>query len=302
VLVACKGGALNLGSTASDAGGGTSGPIFIRQVFAPTAPTNGECDYTPDVTQSAESTGIVDVSYPNLANYTPTVLIGNETVAVSTASSPVAETSRVIIQGATTRITDLAGDMSLETMFATMCAGGHGDEAACQTGARMASGTIAAPVNPFSTVETATVEPAQGSDPSYSALSVTIIDGQTMQIMRDYFESALALNASAAFTTSIQLITYTQATGITLGGLAVTSNEFEFPVTFTFGQLVSNLVQVDGAYCVQASTTVPTTAQTCVYGQDAAAVVSAIEGVPSCGALGDAGVLDTDAGEADSGG
>jgi len=264
--------------------------VFIRQVFLPTIPTNGECTYTADITQSAESTGIVDLSYPSLANYTPTVLVGNQIVQAGNSNALQTETSRVIISGAITKITDLAGDTSLEAMFATMCQGGKGDKSACNVGGRMASGAITAPVNPFSTVESTAIEPASSSTASYGALALTMVDGQTIDVLREYFTEAVALNGTLAFTTSIQLLTYTKVEGVTLGGDTVESNEFEFPVTFTFGQLVANLVELNGAYCVITTTMVPTTAQTCVYGQDASAIVSSVPMVPSC--TGNASTID----------
>lgn len=213
-----------------------------------------------------------------------------------------AETSRVLINGAITRITDLAGDTSILTLLSTMCAGGKGDPAACATGKKLVAGTLQTPVNPFSTVEATVIQPASAATAQYAALALTMVDGATVAVLRDYFQNALQLNGAAAFTTTIELITYTKVEGVTLGNDTEESNEFEFPVTFTYGSLVDNLAedpQSAVGYCLVAET-LPTTAQTCTYGQDAPAIVGAIPGVPACPKAGDASIISTiDAGGGD---
>ncbi len=299
--VACKPDALDLGPGGGEAGA-PSGPIFIRSVFAPTVPTNGECTYTADPTQAELSGGAVDVSFASLATYSPEVLLGNDGSGASAADDQ-AGASRVIIKGGYTRITDLAGDMSIVDLLATMCDGGSGDPAACATGKAVESGRLATPTNPFSTVETTTLEPPTGSSPSYSAMSLTLVDGATIAVMRAYFESALQLNGASAFTTSIQLLTYTQVSGVTFGGDTVQSNVYLFPVTFTYGGLVSNLVAnalSPVGYCVRVEAQ-PTTDQTCTPGQDAPTIVTSVPEVPDC-PLGDAGFdAGADGGLADGG-
>jgi hypothetical protein len=265
--------------------------IFIRQVFAPVIPTNGLCAYTADTTQASISSGLVDLSFSDLANYTPEVLIGNQIVSQGNANALQAETSRVIINGAITRITDLNGNTSLVPMFSALCK--KGDAAACTVGKALNAGTIGAPTNPFSTVETTAIEPASSATASYATLALTIVDATTMSILREYFEAAVTADTvgtppvSTAFTNSVQLLTYTQVIGSDLGNDTLESNEFEFAVTFTYGALVSNLatdVNVAGGYCIDAAIVVPMTAQVCVSGQDAPSIVGggSIPNVPTC--------------------
>ncbi len=258
--------------------------IFISQVFAPTTPTNGLCLYTPDPTQALISGGVLDVSFSTGA-YAPVVLIGNQLVPQSNNNALQVETSHVIIHGAQTRITDLAGNPSILALLSNMCAGGSGDPAACATGKAVVAGVIPTPVNPFSTVETTQVPPGTGTQPGYGALALTIVDPATVEVLRAYFANAVTMSGAAALSTSIQLITYTKALGTTLGGDSEETNEFEFPVTITYGQLVSNLkpdTMSAVGYCLDTSVKVPTTQQACVYGQDQPAIVGAFPGIPNC--------------------
>jgi hypothetical protein len=260
--------------------------IFIRQVFAPVIPTNGLCTYTADTTEASISSGLVDLSYTNVDNYTPEVLVGNQIVAQGNANALQAETSRVIVNGAITRITDLDGNTSLVPMFSAMCK--KGDAAACTVGKALDGGGITAPQNPFSTVETTAIEPASASTASYATLALTMVDATTISILRQYFEDAVTMDAAGtAFTNSVQLLTYTEVVGSDLGNDTLESNEFEFAVTFTYGQLVENLATdsaVAGGYCIDSAIAVPMTAQVCVPGQDAPAIIGAgsIPNVPTC--------------------
>jgi hypothetical protein len=271
--------------------------IFIRQVFAPGIPTNGECTFTADITSPSLSSGLIDVAFPSLPDYTPEVLIGNQIVSQANMTAEQTETSRVLINGAITRITDLAGDTSLETMFATMCDDRKGDLAACQTGLEMANGMLTAPVNPFSTVESTAIEPSTGGTASYGVLGLTMIDGATINVMRRYFINSLTMNAaqglnSPAFTTSVQLISYTKAEGVTLGGDPVESNEFEFPVTITYGQLVANGFVTDPTSAVGVCLLAAKPVLTCVAGQDAASTTGSVVGAPNCAGSADAGTIE----------
>ncbi|MGO8998350.1 MAG: hypothetical protein ACLQVI_33950 [Polyangiaceae bacterium] len=92
---------------------------------------------------------------------------------------------------------------------------------------------------------------------------------------------------------------------MTLGGEAVESNEFEFPVTFTFGQLVANGWETDPlsqiGFCLAPAKPV----DTCIAGQDGLATASSVVGVPTCSGLGDASTIiatpDAGNGETDAG-
>jgi hypothetical protein len=294
-LGACRAGALDLGTNdAVDGGGDSGGPVFVSQVLMPVTPEDGTCVYSADVNAAFLATGTVDVSFPDVTTYTPTLLVGDDGAS---QPSQQAASARVTLQGAVTRITDLQGNTSLLPLLAGMCQSGAGDDAACTTGKALQAGTLATPVNPFATAETAPLPLPSGSTPSYTAIGVTIVDGATIDVLRSYFRNALETNGAGALQTSIQLLTYTKVQGTTLGGSAVESGEFEFPVTFTYGGLVSNLeadLTSPVGYCL-ASFVVPSAPQTCVAGQDIPAIVSALAGVSACTPSADAGA-DTDAG------
>ena len=252
--------------------------IFIRQVMAPTIPQAGTCLFTADPTQPSLSVGQADVSFPGLASYTPEILVGNQIIQQANMNAVQAETSRVFIHGAITRYTDLTGGTILD-LLSNMCGQGSGDAAACATG-KAIGGTLAAPHNPFSTFEASSVEPANGPTPSYSVMGVTMIDGATVDILRSYFEASIAVNGAAAYSTQIQLISYTKVEGITQGGDSIESNEFVFPITFSYGALIANPLVPDPAvpnvFACLAPVAVPLVQQTCVYGEDGAAIVGQV--------------------------
>jgi hypothetical protein len=288
--------------------------IFIRQVFQPPIPSNGTCSYTADISGASISTGTLDVSYPGVTTYTPEVLVGNQIVAQANTNQLQAETSRVLITGAITRITDLAGNTSLAATFGTM--GEAGDEAAKEMyfalaqDAGSSGGTTLLPrVNPFSTAEATAIEPGTGTTASYGALALTMVDEATVEAVRAYFTLALTKNIlpsgrSAAYTTQIQLLTYTRVEGKTLGGDTVESNEFEFPVTLVFGGLVNNLEVLQAPYkgCGTGDLCLllPATGSVCVLGQDQMAGASEMIGCSCTCPTSDAGT--TDSGNAGDGG
>jgi len=315
-LVSCDGAPLNLGN--NGAFGLIGGELFIQAVFLPVPATNGTCDYTASVTELTEGLGALDVSFTDLSVYAPTLLVGNQ------------GTDLLLVQGAVTQIASLNGNPSLAGVFMEQCANNDAVacsmalsldpsevsellslcehvQAACTAGKAFCAGfgsvaecaasapTLQAPVNPFSTLETGSVEPAQNA-PSYGSMEVTLVDGQTVNLMRAYFEGLLAMDPVAAFTTNIQLVTSTQLRATTRDGAATASNVFGFPVTFGFGNLVPNLgMAADGSYCVTPSPAMTIT--TCVPGQDALETVARISGVPSCSSV-DAGVAGDGGGDA----
>jgi hypothetical protein len=280
VAAGCIGKVLDLGSNDDNAP-----TLFIRNVLAPLPPAadGGVCAYTATTAESDLATGLVDVAFP-LDTYTPELLVGNQAVGGGSGS---ADTSRVIVQGATTTITDLDGDMSVEEMFATMCE--EGDQAACAAGKALTAGQLSTPINPFETIETIAVDAPDGSIPSYAAFPVTIIDGVTIEALRYYFEAALKSDGAAALSSSVELVTRTELNGMTLGGASVESNDFEFAVVFTYGQLASNLEVSGSRYCLESEPS--SAASTCVPGQDAKSVLASAAGVPACAtSRGDGGV------------
>jgi hypothetical protein len=280
--------------------------LFVRGVLAPTIPSNGTCAYTADPTQAAISVGAADLSFNSLATYSPVFLVGNQIISQANVDQDQAETSRIIINGAITRITDLAGG-DVISMLQAMCSppSGSKDLAACATGQALGK-SVTVPINPFSTVEAGAIEPGTGTTASYGTVQVTIVDNATVSLLRTYFTNAIMMNGASAFQTQIQLLTYTKVEGSTLGGDPQESNEFEFPVTFGYGNLVANLdtdpSNVYG-YCLDTGIAVPTTAQTCVYGQDVSVIVGGLSdpNISACPSA-DAGVVITvDSGLGDGG-
>jgi hypothetical protein len=266
--VRVDGGATQPGGTLNDAGDAV---LFIDDVLVPTTPSNGVCSYAADPTQLSLTTGNVDVSFAGLATYAPYVLVGNR---LPTNGS---EVSRLTITSAETRITTVDGG-DIVSLLASMCSAN--DLAACATGQQH----LAAPTNPFSTVESVNVADESTVRPSYSVMALTLIDSATMTLVRAYFENELQLNSQSAFTKSITLQTSTVVSGMTLGGIAVQSPEFAFPVTFGFGNLASNLKSDPSSvlgYCVDTAALSAGHA-TCVPGQDVASDATSGVELPAC--------------------
>jgi hypothetical protein len=108
------------------------------------------------------------------------------------------------------------------------------------------------------------------------------------------------MNGPAAFTTSIQLLTYTTLQGTATGGAAVKSNEYEFAVSFTFGGLVNNLktdTSTAFGHCLDTSMLPTPDSQTCVEGQDVDVASAALLDIPDCPEAKDAGVVDAGMGD-----
>ena len=269
--------------------------LFIRQVIAPTTPANGICAYTGDISQPSWPAGILDVAFGG-SSYQPAFLLGNQIVTQANQDLEQTETSRIIVTGAISRITDLNGN-NLPTMLSNMCQ--SGDKAACAAGKNATPiFNQGGPPNPFSTEETTAIEPSDGTTASYSPISITIVDGATIGIVKDYFEAQNALLPGSALgsTNTIELLTYTKAEGHTLGGDAEESNEFEFPVTLCFGCLASNVVADSAStigFCLACPTATGVGTGTCIAGQDVPSFINSVPGITlsSCGCEG--GVVTT---------
>jgi hypothetical protein len=263
--------------------------LFIRNALAPLTQTMGVCAFTGDVSQTGLSSGVLDLAFGGTV-YTPELLLGNQIVTTANEDMEQTETSRIIITGAITRLTDLNGN-NLPQMLSAMCA--NHDAAACAAGHdALKLFNAGLPPNPFSTEETGAIEPGDGTTASYLAMPITIVDGTTIAILQDYFEQEEALMPGSAIGNSIELLTFTKAEGYTLGGDAEESNEFEFPVLLCYGCLLTNLVTDTASpvgHCIQSpgasAATLP-----CVPGQDVAITVSqgTIPGIANC--PGDGGV------------
>lgn len=169
--------------------------LFIRNVLAQQLVTNGQqCLYTTDPTQTFISSGTLDLDF--LDTYNAVYLVGNQTVPVGNPSTPNTETSRITIQGGIVRITDSSGNQ-LKT---------------------------------YTRYTSATIDPLQGTDPSYSPVFLTILDATTVESFR--------ATVSAPTHPSVRLVTYARVYGYTLGGDYVESDEFEFPIDLCQGCLI----------------------------------------------------------------
>jgi hypothetical protein len=116
--------------------------IFVRMVIAPPASQGGGvCLYTADPSQPMINGGVLDVLLRS--SYQPVFLVGNQMTPQENPDNDRTETSRVNLQGAIVRVTDVNGT-DLRPAFTRSAAG--------------------------------TVDPAAGGTPSYSAFSVEILD------------------------------------------------------------------------------------------------------------------------------
>ena len=254
--------------------------VFVYEVAAAPAPSDGECLYQPGADEVHLSSGTVDVAFEGIGTYTPVFVVGNQNVTGAPLSPSAKEASLVIITGAITRITDAAGD-DLITMLANMYA--EGDRAAQATGRALESGELPEPTNPFSTAETTSIEHPGTSTPSYAIIPVTIIDGDTMAALRFYFNAALSEGSQQqAVHKQIELLTYTKVIGTTLGGDYVESSEFEFGVSIGVGELVSNLQNYGATGVCLSTLAAPYVVTTCVPGQDAPAPLATSILIASC--------------------
>lgn len=87
-----------------------------------------------------------------------------------------------------------------------------------------------ATVSEFTSLTSGFVEPSSGTTPGFGVTGITIIDPPTAQKLREQLP-----NRSARRT----VVAYVKVFGHSLGGRAIESNEFQFPVTSCFGCLVS---------------------------------------------------------------
>jgi hypothetical protein len=132
------------------------------------------------------------------------------------------------------------------------------------------------PLNAYTTLTGTSIPPAVGTTPSYAPIGVTILDEATV--------------AGAAVTGGeiVRLITYASFFGKTLGGLSVTSNEFEFPVDVCRGCLIGFSPQdisplFAAPNCVGSGSGTTTTQSTpCVQGQDSTVDCSECQAIPAC--------------------
>jgi hypothetical protein len=131
--------------------------------------------------------------------YKAMFLLGNQMVAQANSSQLQTETSIAKIEHAVVRITTFDGNEQL---------------------ARYTEDTEA------------NVPPASGDTPGYSTIGrVTIVDPQTA--------ASPAVQQHLVPGGTVRLVTYVRFEGTTLGGQAVESNEFQFPVDVCYGCLIT---------------------------------------------------------------
>ena len=194
--------------------------IFIGGVlFPPIAVAGAECAYTGSATSPFLSRGTFDVGLAN--RYEPKVLLGNQLAARGDQTQVRAETARFIAQGATVRLTDAAGGE----------------------------------ITSYTVQLAAQVEPASGSAASYAYFGVTLVDSDTVALLR----KALTLRGP-----SKRVVAYFKVFGQTLGGESVESSEYQFPIDTCLGCLVA----FTGQPCGGGGAASTTQAVACTAGQD----------------------------------
>jgi hypothetical protein len=233
-----------LGATASACAHDDS-TLFIRDVLQQQLVTNGQqCLYTNDPTQTFISSGVLDLDFRD--TYDAVYLVGNQTVPVGNPSTPNTETSIITIQGGIVRITDSAGNQ-LKT---------------------------------YTRYTSATIDPLQGTDPSYSPVFLTILDADTVESFRS--------TVSQPQRPEVRLVTYVRVYGNTLGGDYVESDEFEFPIDLCQGCLIRFAPQdidpnLKAPNCHAANATSASSLPIpCNPGQDDTIDCSQCQGIPDC--------------------
>ncbi len=157
------------------------------------------------------------------------------------------------------------------------------------------------PLNSYTTLTGTTIPPAVGTTPSYASIGVTILDDATVG-------GAAVYPAVETGGEIVRLITYVSFFGKTLGGLSVTSNEFEFPVDVCRGCLIGFSPQdisplFAAPNCVgSGSGTTATESTPCVPGQDSTVDCSECQAIPDCHGAVPAAVLDAGIVDAAGGG
>jgi hypothetical protein len=207
--------------------------LFVHGVLFPPTPSGGVCTYTVDPTAEGISIGLVDGALRN--NYTPYFLLGSTLIPQGNPSTPNSETSRIEIMGATVQVVDPKDNSTWENNTVLM---------------------------------SAIIEPASGSEPSYSSLSANIMDAK-----------AVAHFTPSDFTTNLALV-YVTFFGKTLGGQSITSNQYQFPVDVCNGCLVVVPPGAKSGYC-QGNIPVADSYAACELGQDQISDCQACYAVPN---------------------
>ncbi|MFO0678264.1 MAG: hypothetical protein U0169_17135 [Polyangiaceae bacterium] len=166
--------------------------IIVRGVLAPPTANSSVCLYTADPSQPMITSGVMDVAFTQL--YTPAILVGNQMLTRASRDNVRTETNRAVIKGVIAKVTDSNG----------------------------------AALSEFTRLATTVVDPTTSNEPTYSSMSVTIVDAAAVK----------AISKDMRVGETRRLVTTFKLFGETLGHTDVESNEFEFPVDVCYGCLV----------------------------------------------------------------
>lgn len=86
--------------------------MFIRNIVAPPASQGGACTYKPDPTGAALMEGVLDVGIRD--DYYGVMLVGSQMIGRGDQNGPRAESNRVALTGATSKVTNLDGSVIRE--------------------------------------------------------------------------------------------------------------------------------------------------------------------------------------------
>lgn len=221
----------------------TDTSMFIKGVLTPPIPQAGVCRYAaPDGNAVTLFSGVLDGSLA--AQYQAVLLVGSQLRAANSIELARSEVNRVILQGATVRVTDSTGKE----------------------------------LNSFTRLGSGSVEPGASTSPSYGMIQTTLVDPKSVQ---------LALEGITPGETR-RVVSYARVFGQTLGGVAVETNEYQFPIDICFRCLIK--FGPDTVDKVKAETekrtncaAVPTAAfEGCTLGQDLAVPCNQCPGRDVC--------------------
>lgn len=173
--------------------------IFIRQIQTIQAP---ECTVTNDVTAFTSPTGFVDVGVAS--NYVIYPLVGNQLLAKGDARQSRSESNRVQLEGAEIELADPTG--------ATLSIGGL--------------------PNPYSVIASGTIDPTASADASYGVTQIEVIPPVFMAAYRQRLHEK-GIGETQTIHAKIKVF------GHTLGGTAVETGIFTYPITACYGCGVS---------------------------------------------------------------
>lgn len=174
--------------------------IFIRQIQAIKAP---ECTVTSDVSAFTSPSGFVDVGIAS--NYIIFPLVGNQLLAKGDARQSRSESNRVVLQGAEIELADPSGG--------TISIGGL--------------------PNPYSVIATGTIDPTASADASYGVTQIEVIPPVFMAAYRQRLHDSGGIGTTQTIHAKIKMF------GHTLGGTAVETGTFTYPITACYGCGVS---------------------------------------------------------------